>query len=178
MNQLRAFFKGNSSSPDWPWHLLVFASAPGAPVTFTIQAAEAGNPISSDQFGIVFEDLNYAADGGLYADLIQNRSFEYSPAEQSPESDFILGTAETWWGRRTVCLARAAARPAQPHAVASRPDLLHGHRGVSHGELPRAKLFGQNSGDVLSADDGGDHEPGSEVCRFNGAGFQIGRPHL
>jgi alpha-L-arabinofuranosidase len=51
--------------------------------TLTIQAAEAGKPISPDLIGIFFEDLNYAADGGLYAELIQNRSFEYSPAEQS-----------------------------------------------------------------------------------------------
>ena len=35
--------------------------------------------ISDHLFGIFFEDLNYAADGGLYAELIQNRSFEYSP---------------------------------------------------------------------------------------------------
>lgn len=30
-----------------------------------------------DLFGIFFEDLNHAADGGLYAELVQNRSFEY-----------------------------------------------------------------------------------------------------
>ncbi|MDN5288503.1 MAG: alpha-L-arabinofuranosidase domain protein [Mucilaginibacter sp.] len=41
----------------------------------------AGKPISPDLFGIFFEDLSYAADGGLYAELIQNRSFEYSPAD-------------------------------------------------------------------------------------------------
>ncbi len=51
--------------------------------TVTIQAAQPGKPISPDLFGIFFEDLNYAADGGLYAELVQNRSFEYSPAEQS-----------------------------------------------------------------------------------------------
>jgi alpha-L-arabinofuranosidase len=39
-------------------------------------------PISPDLFGIFFEDLNYAADGGLYAELIQNRSFEYSPSDK------------------------------------------------------------------------------------------------
>lgn len=38
--------------------------------------------ISPDLFGIFFEDLNYAADGGLYAELIQNRSFEYQATEQ------------------------------------------------------------------------------------------------
>lgn len=34
--------------------------------------------ISSELFGIFFEDINYSADGGLYAELIQNRDFEYS----------------------------------------------------------------------------------------------------
>lgn len=35
--------------------------------------------ISPDLFGIFIEDLNYTADGGLYAEMVQNRSFEYSP---------------------------------------------------------------------------------------------------
>src|SRR5690606_22221449 len=35
--------------------------------------------ISDLLMGIFFEDINYAADGGLYAELIQNRGFEYSP---------------------------------------------------------------------------------------------------
>ncbi len=38
--------------------------------------------ISPDLFGLFFEDINYAADGGLYAELVQNRSFEYNPAEK------------------------------------------------------------------------------------------------
>ncbi len=41
-----------------------------------------GTPISSELFGLFFEDINYSADGGLYAELVQNRSFEYNPAEQ------------------------------------------------------------------------------------------------
>ncbi|MBO3270216.1 alpha-L-arabinofuranosidase C-terminal domain-containing protein [Hymenobacter defluvii] len=45
------------------------------------QAAPAGKPISPDLFGIFFEDINYAADGGLYAELVQNRSFEYAPSD-------------------------------------------------------------------------------------------------
>lgn len=32
-------------------------------------------------YGVFFEDINYAADGGLYAELVQNRSFEYNPEE-------------------------------------------------------------------------------------------------
>jgi hypothetical protein len=38
--------------------------------------------ISPNLFGIFFEDINYAADGGLYAELIQNRSFEYSASDR------------------------------------------------------------------------------------------------
>ena len=34
--------------------------------------------ISPDLFGIFFEDINYSADGGLYAELLQNRDFEYN----------------------------------------------------------------------------------------------------
>ncbi|HRG24876.1 MAG TPA: alpha-L-arabinofuranosidase C-terminal domain-containing protein [Chitinophagaceae bacterium] len=41
-----------------------------------------GKKISPDLFGLFFEDINYAADGGLYAELIQNRSFEYNPTER------------------------------------------------------------------------------------------------
>ena len=39
-------------------------------------STESGEPIG-DLFGIFFEDLNHAADGGLYAELVQNRSFEF-----------------------------------------------------------------------------------------------------
>ncbi len=39
--------------------------------------------ILGDLFGIFFEDLNHAADGGLYAELVQNRSFEFAPIDNS-----------------------------------------------------------------------------------------------
>ncbi len=47
-----------------------------------LDLAASGKAISPDLFGIFFEDLNYAADGGLYAELVQNRSFEYNAKEQ------------------------------------------------------------------------------------------------
>lgn len=37
--------------------------------------------ISPNLMGIFFEDISYAADGGLYAELVQNRDFEYSAAD-------------------------------------------------------------------------------------------------
>ncbi|MEX6689773.1 alpha-L-arabinofuranosidase C-terminal domain-containing protein [Danxiaibacter flavus] len=38
--------------------------------------------ISDLLIGIFFEDINYAADGGLYGELIQNRDFEYDPGDR------------------------------------------------------------------------------------------------
>lgn len=40
-------------------------------------------PISDEFIGIFFEDINYGADGGLYAELVRNRDFEYSAADRS-----------------------------------------------------------------------------------------------
>lgn len=56
------------------------------PVTATIKV-DAGQVklISEHLVGIFFEDINYAADGGLYAELIQNRDFEYSVKDGSRE---------------------------------------------------------------------------------------------
>lgn len=53
-----------------------------AQTTTVTVTTSAGKAISPDLVGIFFEDLNYAADGGLYAELVQNRSFDYSAAEQ------------------------------------------------------------------------------------------------
>ena len=34
-------------------------------------------PIQPGMFGLFFEDINYAADGGLYAEMLENRNFEF-----------------------------------------------------------------------------------------------------
>ena len=47
-----------------------------------IKAPKGGKMISDELLGIFFEDISSSADGGLYAELIQNGSFEYSPAEK------------------------------------------------------------------------------------------------
>src|SRR6266508_4097488 len=43
----------------------------------------AGPAISDTMYGIFFEDINRAADGGLYAELVQNRSFEYDRVDNA-----------------------------------------------------------------------------------------------
>ena len=52
------------------------SSAPAQTGTVTIQANQPAANISPNLFGIFFEEINMAGDGGLYAELIRNRSFE------------------------------------------------------------------------------------------------------
>ncbi|MDD5862078.1 MAG: alpha-L-arabinofuranosidase C-terminal domain-containing protein [Prevotella sp.] len=45
--------------------------------TLTVDAAKVGAPIHPTMYGIFFEDINFGADGGLYAEMVENRSFEF-----------------------------------------------------------------------------------------------------
>lgn len=47
--------------------------------TVTVQTQRPGAEIQPTMYGIFFEDINYAADGGLYGELVKNRSFEFTP---------------------------------------------------------------------------------------------------
>ena len=42
-----------------------------------VKTTKLGAPVQSTMYGIFFEDINYAADGGLYAEMVKNRSFEF-----------------------------------------------------------------------------------------------------
>ena len=46
------------------------------PYTINIDASDRSKKISDTMWGLFFEDINSAADGGLYAEMVQNRSFE------------------------------------------------------------------------------------------------------
>ena len=52
------------------------AMTANAQVVIDVDANQRGAKISPTHYGIFFEDINHAADGGLYAELIRNRSFE------------------------------------------------------------------------------------------------------
>jgi alpha-L-arabinofuranosidase len=69
------------------------APSPGGPdgqdgtapvaVAITGDATAEGTPISPLLYGLFYEDINHAADGGLYAELVRNRSFEFTLADTS-----------------------------------------------------------------------------------------------
>lgn len=60
--------------------LLPLASIASAALTsdIRIDAAQPTVALSPHLYGLFFEDINYGADGGLYAELVENRSFEYN----------------------------------------------------------------------------------------------------
>ena len=62
--------------------VLLLAATLGMNAQKPMNAPKGGKAISDELLGIFFEDISSSADGGLYAELIQNGSFEFSPAEK------------------------------------------------------------------------------------------------
>ena len=54
-----------------------FTQAEAQNVVLEINTNKKGAEIAPTMYGVFFEDINYGADGGLYGELIKNRSFEY-----------------------------------------------------------------------------------------------------
>lgn len=97
-----------------PWRLGVAASAllmasavvPGpahaedvTDYAITVDPRAKGPRIDDRMYGVFYEDINRAADGGLYAELVQNRSFEYATADHASYTPLtswsVTGTART-----------------------------------------------------------------------------------
>lgn len=91
---------------------LAFASTAGA-VTLEIQADQPGAKINTAMWGIFFEDINFGADGGLYAELVKNRAFEFP--------DAMMG-----WSKLSPSKARGelSIRDERPFKAAN-PHYLH-----------------------------------------------------
>ncbi|MER6419126.1 alpha-L-arabinofuranosidase C-terminal domain-containing protein [Streptomyces sp. NPDC001137] len=62
--------------------------------SITVDPATKGAKIDRTMYGVFFEDINRAADGGLYAELVQNRSFEYSTDDNTSYTPLTAWTAD------------------------------------------------------------------------------------
>ncbi|MFD5401067.1 alpha-L-arabinofuranosidase C-terminal domain-containing protein [Streptomyces griseorubiginosus] len=60
----------------------------------TVAPGARGATIDDTMYGVFFEDINRAADGGLYAELVQNRSFEYSTADNASYTPLTSWTVD------------------------------------------------------------------------------------
>ena len=86
-----------------------------------IQTKKLGAEIQPTMYGLFFEDINYAADGGLYAELVKNRSFEF------PQN--LMG----WKTYGKVTLMDDGPFERNPHYVRlSNPGHAHKHTGLDN----------------------------------------------
>ena len=74
----------NTASYGTPGEVSAYDSS-NSHYTLNVDAADEVHEISDLLYGIFIEDINFAADGGLYAELIQNRSFEFTRLAQGNE---------------------------------------------------------------------------------------------
>ena len=92
------------------------AAEPGpSTASLVVHADREGPKVSPMLYGIFFEDINCSADGGIYAEMVRNRSFEDS---DKPEH-WSVGRAAA---RPSVELAIDAAQPVSP----KNPQLAQG----------------------------------------------------
>ncbi len=115
--------------------ILILGLSLATSMALTAQPAKGGKKISSDLFGLFFEDINYSADGGLYAEQVQNRSFEYNPTERrewNPFSYWEYISPGFSYGRISV-ETTAPVHPNNPHYMVL--DIEHvGHETKFVGE--------------------------------------------
>ena len=83
-----------------------------------------GSKISDVQYGIFFEEINHAADGGLWSEMVSNRSFEDNSSDP-----------ENWWTDENTTLSIAtenlmnSAQQQYLHVVPSADGAIWGNKG-------------------------------------------------
>jgi alpha-L-arabinofuranosidase len=118
--------------------------------TLTADSTGRGPTIDRSMYGVFFEDINRAADGGLYAELVQNRSFEYDPADNAAYTGMTSWAPTSTGGAGTVGVADDDGRLNDRNRCYLRLDLRGGT-----GEYGVANA-GYNSG--ISVENGKRHD--------------------
>ena len=94
----------------------------------TVQVDRPGATISPTMYGVFFEDINYGADGGLLAELVKNRSFEFPTP--------LMGWSEVKEGSATGSLKvldEGPAFPVNPHYLRLKADGAGGYGVANEG---------------------------------------------
>ncbi|MDR0766628.1 MAG: alpha-L-arabinofuranosidase [Odoribacteraceae bacterium] len=127
-----------------------FAGLREVEARLSLRAGET-RPVSDMLIGVFFEDISHAADGGLYAELVRNRDFEYDPAEKGGrDRNWHHGTA---WTTRGVIDTVAPLHPNNKHYIALLADgksglTNNGYDGIAvkAGESYNLSLFARVAG--------------------------------
>ncbi|MBS1665330.1 MAG: alpha-L-arabinofuranosidase [Bacteroidetes bacterium] len=104
----------------------------------SVRVDKPGAVIQPTMWGIFFEDINMAADGGLYAELVKNRSFEFSEP--------MMG-----WKGKALVINRSEERPDNPRFVRVEPGAVlvnEGFRGmgIKQGEMYHFSVWTRGGG--------------------------------
>lgn len=125
-----------------------------AQTQYTIAADKVKAHIQPTMYGIFFEDINLAADGGVYAELIKNRSFEFNmPLMGWKEQKRDGGDG------KTEVINRAVERPENAHFIKSyittdagfygfSNEGFRGGMGVKEGEEYSFSVIAKQEGDA------------------------------
>jgi len=101
-------------------------AGPASAATIEVNVKEVGPAVNTAMWGAFFEDINFGADGGLYAELVKNRSFEFP--------DALMGwtvPAANAASTRVTVQTDAAAKSANAHYLTIES---HGAGGVIENE--------------------------------------------
>ena len=71
----------------------VGGSAEG-PATLDVDVGKPGVAIPAGFFGLMTEEINHSYDGGLFAELIQNRTFQDPPRPRGARAEAVAGSRE------------------------------------------------------------------------------------
>ena len=94
--------------------LLLAAAVPAAETTMTVHVDRPGVKISPTLYGIFFEEINRAGDGGIYAEMLQNRSFEDDRGDRDQKPTKIQGWALLRGRDVEATLAIDSSQPLNP----------------------------------------------------------------
>ena len=151
----------------------VFAAATmGLSAQKPMTAPAGGKAISNELIGIFFEDINNSADGGLYAELLQNGSFEFSPSDRDgwgPGTAWKMIRPGHSLGNLLVC----SENPVHPNnAIYMR---LHTERVKEYFDYKGWKGFGlQNDGfDGISVKAGEKYDFSAFMRNVNGGAKKV-----
>lgn len=108
--------------------VLLITSLAAAEPTLTVQTDKITGPASPTLYGLMTEEINHSYDGGLYAELIQNRAFLDDPQQpkcwslvqnDGAAATMALDTGNTFNGKTTLKLDVASASKDHPAGVAN-----------------------------------------------------------
>jgi alpha-L-arabinofuranosidase len=111
----------------------VLSSSAEQTATLTVETNKRGHAIAPTLWGIFFEDINLSADGGIYPELVRNRSFEDYEKKGHDDKESELAKALLFWSVRTNETAKAivAIDESQPLNPFNRRSLRWDVNGAS-----------------------------------------------